>query len=96
MEPLESNRNKLAHLGRRSFCRLFATTVTLLVGRVSVGAACSTGDPAQPSNNPGPSPPVTANSSPFVCGRADCPVSIDAAGNMWCWCRTADIRDIRD
>lgn len=31
-----------------------------------------------------------------VCGRPDCPVSIDFVGNIWCWCRTSNVRDLCD
>lgn len=96
MELLKSDPNKLAHLGRRSFCCLLASTVTFLAGRIYAGAACHTGDPARPADNPRLSPPVAVDPLRHLCGRDDCPVSTDAGGNMWCWCRTADIRDICD
>lgn len=96
MEPIKCNPNKLAHLGRRSFCWLLAATVTFLAGRISVGGVCYSDDPARPADNPESSPRVTDDPCRHLCGRAGCPVSIDAAGNMWCWCRTVDIRDICD
>jgi hypothetical protein len=41
-------------------------------------------------------PPSTTSVAPFshLCGRADCPTSVDRAGNRWCWCREVDARDI--
>jgi hypothetical protein len=96
MERLRSNPNKLVHLERRSFCSLLTSTVTFLAGRIYMGAVCRSGDPVRSVDNPRSWARVTRAPSSHLCGRADCPVSTDAAANMWCWCRTADIRDICD
>jgi hypothetical protein len=84
MELVKSNLNNSAYLGRRSFCWLLAATVTCLAGRISVRAVCNSDDSASQADNPGSSLRVTRDSSPHLCGRVDCPVSIDVAGNMWC------------
>jgi hypothetical protein len=31
-----------------------------------------------------------------TCCMDGCPVTVDSAGNEWCWCRTIDARDIGD
>jgi len=96
MVPAKGDTYKLGNMGRRSFCWFLATSVTFLAGAFVGGAACHPADLAQAVDSSGASPLDAGDSYPYVCGRADCPVSIDAAGNMWCWCRTADIRDICD
>lgn len=96
MEFLKGNPNELKHLDRRSFCWLLAASVPFAAGRFSVGAVCPSDDPVGPADNPEPSSRATRDPSTHLCGRADCPVSIDAVGNMWCWCRTVDIRDVCD
>jgi hypothetical protein len=96
MEQLKGNSNQSAHLDRRSFFWLIAATVTFLAVCNSVGATRRKGNPAWPADNPGSSAPAAGDLSPHLCGRTDCPVSTDAAGNMWCWCRTMDVRDLCD
>jgi hypothetical protein len=96
MELLEDDPNKITHLGRRLFSCLLATSVIFLAARTSVGAIRHSDDQLRPAGGPESSPRVKPGHSRHVCGRTDCPVSVDTAGNMWCWCRTVDIRDICD
>ena len=96
MERLKSNSNKLANLERKTVCSLLMTTVTYLADRISVGAVCHSGDLVRSLDDPGSCARATRAPSSHLCGRDDCPVFTDAAGTMWCWCRTVDIRDLCD
>jgi hypothetical protein len=96
MESVKSNRNRWAQLGGKTFCWFLARSINFLTGRISPRAACHSVDPAHPANKSMSSLLVAVEPLRHLCGRVDCPVSIDAAGNMWCWCRTVDIRDICD
>ena len=96
MKPEKNNSDRPAHLGLRPIMWLFAATVTFLAARTSSGAVSRSGVPARSADNSGLPVPAAGNPSTHLCGRDDCPVSTDAAGNMWCWCRTVDVRDLCD
>jgi hypothetical protein len=70
------------------------TRSLMLEMRKSMDPTDQIGEPARVLERPEPSTPLTVRPLRHVCGRADCPVSTDVAGNKWCWCRTIDILDL--
>ena len=88
--------SNLANMGRRSFLWLLTATIAYFTECPSLATVSHSDDPTRPDDNSKLTPSVAFGPSRHSCGRAECPVSTDAEGNTWCWCRTADIRDICD